>query len=33
MEKGSVMAMVLKQAETLFERFETTLELWADRVL
>jgi len=27
------MAMIIKQAETFFERFESGLELWADKIL
>lgn len=32
-KKGCIMAVIIKQAETFFERFEHTLEVWADKVL
>jgi len=32
-KKGAVMALMIKKAETLFERFENSLEYWADKIL
>lgn len=31
--KGSKMAKMIKKAETLFGKFERSLEVWADKIL
>ena len=30
--KGYVMSMIIKNAESLFERFENSIEMWASKV-
>jgi len=32
-DKGLEMAKIIKKAETLFERFEYSLEVWAEKIL
>lgn len=32
-KKGKIMALIVKKAESLFERFENQMELWADKLL
>lgn len=33
LKEGCIMAKMIKQAETLFERFERSLEVWAEKIL
>jgi len=31
-KKGNIMSVIIKNAETLFGKFETKMELWAEKI-